>query len=84
MLQKVEKYNGTQIKTVPMKEKIKALFKEYYNDEAMPVVELEDKVLDLFDVVGQSEQLVCYNHSPDLEHFMKYSESICKNCKQKV
>lgn len=67
-----------------MKEKIKALFKEYYNDETMPVVELEDKVLDLFDVVGRSEQLVCDNHSPDLEHFMKYSESICKNCKQKV
>jgi hypothetical protein len=35
-------------------------------------------------VSGQSEQLVCDNHSPDLEHFMKYSESICKNCKQKV
>lgn len=35
-------------------------------------------------VVGQSEQLVCDNHRPDLEHFMKYSESICKNCKQKV
>ena len=27
---------------------------------------------------------VCDNHKPDLEHFMKYSESICKNCKQKV
>lgn len=36
------------------------------------------------DVVGQSEQLVCDSHSPDLEHFMKYSESICKKCKQKV
>lgn len=67
-----------------MKEKIKALFKEYYNDETMPVLELEDRVLALFDVVGQSEQLVCDNHKPDLEHFMKYSESICKNCKQKV
>ena len=42
-----------------MKEKIKALFKEYYNDETMPVVELEDKVLALFDVVGRSEQLSC-------------------------
>ena len=42
-----------------MKEKIKELFKQYYNDETMPVVELEDKVLALFDVVGQSEQLVC-------------------------
>ncbi len=40
-----------------MKEKIKELFKQYYNDETMPVVELEDKVLALFDVVGQSEQL---------------------------
>lgn len=40
--------------------------------------------LTIHDVVGQSEQLVCDNHSPDLEHFMKYSESICKNCKQKV
>lgn len=42
-----------------MKEKIKALFKEYYNDETMPVVELEDKVLALFDVVGRSEQEKC-------------------------
>lgn len=55
-----------------MKEKIKALFKEYYNDETMPVVELEDKVLALFDVVGRSEQLVCdkcgypmFYHKPD-------------------
>ena len=40
-----------------MKEKIKELFKQYYNDETMPVVELEVKVLALFDVVGQSEQL---------------------------
>lgn len=35
-------------------------------------------------VVGQSEQLVCDNHRPDLEYFMKYNESICKKCKQKV
>jgi len=42
-----------------MKEKIKKLFKQYYNDETMPVIELEDKVLALFDVVGRSEQLVC-------------------------
>lgn len=35
-------------------------------------------------VVGQSEQLVCDNHHADLEHFMNYSESICKTCKQKV
>jgi len=40
-----------------MKEKIKELFKQYYNDETMPVIELEDKVLALFDVVWQSEQL---------------------------
>lgn len=46
-----------QIKIVPMKEKIKQLFKEYLNDETMPVAELEDKVLALFDVVGQSDQL---------------------------
>ena len=76
MLQKVEKYNGTQIKTVPMKEKIKALFKEYYNDETMPVVELEDKVLDLFDVVGQSEQLVCYKKCGDTQPY----NDICLNC----
>ena len=38
----------------------------------------------LADVVGQSEQLVCDNHHADLEHFMNYSESICKTCKQKV
>ena len=31
-----------------MKEKIKELFKQYYNDETMPVIELEDKVLALF------------------------------------
>lgn len=37
-----------------MKEKIKELFKEYYNDETMPVVELEEKVLALFDVVGSA------------------------------
>ena len=37
-----------------------------------------------YNVSGQSEQLICDNHRPDLEHFMKYSESICKNCKQKV
>ena len=42
------------------------------------------QVLRIHDVVGRSEQLVCDNHKPDLEHFMKYSESICKNCKQKV
>jgi hypothetical protein len=36
------------------------------------------------DVVGRSEQLVCDNHHADLEHFMNYSESICKTCKQKV
>jgi hypothetical protein len=28
-----------------IKEKIQELFKEYYNDETMPVIELEDKVL---------------------------------------
>ena len=43
-----------------------------------------NQALRIHDVVGQSEQLVCDNHEPDLEHFMKYSESICKNCKQKV
>lgn len=37
-----------------------------------------------YNVVWRSEQLICDNHRPDLEHFMKYSESICKNCKQKV
>lgn len=37
-----------------MKEKIKVLFKEYYNDETMPVLELEDKVLALFDDVGSA------------------------------
>ena len=42
------------------------------------------KICTLPAIVGRSEQLVCDNHSPDLEHFMKYSESICKNCKQKV
>jgi hypothetical protein len=40
-----------------MKEKIKKLFKEYYNDETMPVIELEDQVLALFSVVEQREQL---------------------------
>lgn len=44
---------------ITRKKKIKTLFKEYYNNETMPVIELEDKVLALFDVVGQSEQLVC-------------------------
>jgi hypothetical protein len=48
-----------------MKEKIKELFKQYYNDETMPVVELEDKVLALFDVVWQSEQLCEGLHSTD-------------------
>lgn len=43
-----------------------------------------NQALRIHDVVGQSEQLVCDNHKPDLEHFMKYSESICKKCKQKV
>lgn len=42
------------------------------------------QALHIHDVVGRSEQLVCDNHRPDLEHFMNYSESICKNCKQKV
>ena len=46
--------------------------------------EARQQILDLFAVVGRSEQLVCDNHHADLEHFMKYSESICKNCKQKV
>lgn len=40
--------------------------------------------LRIHDAVGRSEQLVCDNHYADLEHFMNYSESICKTCKQKV
>jgi hypothetical protein len=48
-----------------MKEKIKELFKQYYNDQTMPVVELEDKVLALFDVVWQSEQLCEGLHGTD-------------------
>jgi hypothetical protein len=47
-------------------------------------LEAQIQALRIHDVSGQSEQLVCDNHRPDLEHFMKYSESICKNCKQKV
>ena len=76
-------YNGTQIKTVPMKEKIKALFKEYYNDETMPVVELEDKVLALFDVVGRSEQLVCPECDSDqvIEFFPTHNKRTCFECK---
>ena len=70
-----------------MKEKNKALFKEYYNDETMPAIELEDKVLDLFDVVEQSEQLVCdcgdsnmttwYGNDDDKKWF-------CFNCKKEA
>ena len=53
-------------------------------DMKISLGEATTQILRLFAVSGQSEQLVCDNHRPDLEHFMKYSESICKNCKQKV
>jgi hypothetical protein len=42
--------------------------------------EMELKKLRVADVSGE----VCNNHRVDLEHFMNYSESICKNCKKKV
>lgn len=48
------------------------------------VLEEQTEQLRKHAVVGQSEQLVCDNHYVDLEHFMNYSESICKTCKQKV
>lgn len=56
-------------------------FNEWY---ASDEVQQQVKNCSIPAVVGRSEQLICDNHSPDLEHFMKYSESICKNCKQKV
>ena len=56
---------------------------EAFEKELNELIERE-VALRIHDVVGRSEQLVCDNHSPDLEHFMKYSESICKKCKQKV
>ena len=65
----------------------------FYDDKALTqwqhtllenVISIAQTKLRQPDVSGRSEQLVCDNHSPDLEHFMKYSESICKNCKQKV
>lgn len=42
------------------------------------------KQLTIHSDVERSEQLKCDNHRADLEHFMNYSESICKTCKQKV
>ena len=64
-----------------MKKKIKELFKQYYNDETMPVIELEDKVLALFDVVGQSEQLPCGN--PEHEDRMN-KNGFCDWCRQDI
>lgn len=55
-----------------------------YSSPALPSGSLGTIKIEAIDFAGRSEQLVCDNHSPDLEHFMKYSESICKNCKQKV
>ena len=52
--------------------------------EALDIVLSEVKKFRLDTISGRSEQFDCDNHSPDLEHFMKYSGSICKNCKQKV
>lgn len=66
-----------------MKEKIKELFKEYYNDETMPVVELEDKVLALFDVVGGSEQLVC-DHSYEYFSFGEDCYCECEKCNTRL
>lgn len=58
---------------------------EEFNSNQLEVIyEAMDQVLDIANVVGQTEQLVCDNHHADLEHFMNYSESICKTCKQKV
>lgn len=65
-----------------MKEKIKALFKEYYNDETMPVVELEDKVLALFDVVGQNEQLVCSRCNENEKQ--ESNDPYCIDCKIEI
>lgn len=66
-----------------MKEKIKALFKEYYNDQNMPAVELEDKVLALFDVVGRREQLVCPEcKSSNIEIRHKQQSFKCNDCKE--
>ena len=76
-------HNGTQIKTVPIKEKIKELFEEYYNDETMPVVELEDKVLALFDVVGGSEQLVC-DHPYEYLSFGEDCYCECEKCNTRL
>jgi len=68
-----------------MKEKIKKLFKQYYNDETMPVIDLEDKVLALFDVVGQREQLNAFkiwhlrnfgNTPISMDELNEYIESI--------
>ena len=57
---------------------------EFNYNQLEVIYEAMNQVLHIAPVVGQSEQLVCDNHRPDLEHFMNYSESICKNCKQKV
>lgn len=62
----------------------KAQYLKETDNEYKSLVRLLNKALRIHDVVGRSEQLVCDSHRPDLEHFMKYSESICKNCKQKV
>lgn len=47
------------------------------------IIEITNLALSQHDVI-KNEVAVCDNHRPDLEYFMKYSESICKNCKQKV
>jgi hypothetical protein len=57
---------------------------DYVREEIANQIMPELSKLVLADVVGRSEQLVCDEHHPDLEHFVNYSESICKNCKQKI
>lgn len=45
-----------------MKEKVKKIFTEYYQDETMPVIEIEDKVLSLIkiELLSQLELLSEY------------------------
>ncbi len=47
--------------------------------------ELQKVLCDFYELLTPKKTTIfCDNHRADLEHFMQYSESICKNCKQKV
>ena len=64
-----------------MEDKIKEIFKQLYKGK-MSLEEAEQQVLDLFAVVGQSEQLVC-NH-PDEAIIRDKPTKYCMSCNRNI